>query len=212
MSAIRNVCVYCGSSAGADARFGEAAEALGRALAAEGVGLVYGGAGDGLMGRLARVDARRRRLCDRRDPELSHPQGTCADRRPRIDRRRGYARTQAADVRSRRRFRGAAGRGRHARGTGRADDLGAAQPPREADPDRQYRPASGARCSRSSPTCMSKASFAKASICAIWWPKESRTCCRCCAPPPNAARPTANLRTPSLLATCNGEAPQGATC
>ncbi len=54
MSAIRNVCVYCGSSAGADPRFGEAAEALGRALAAEGVGLVYGGGGDGLMGRLAR--------------------------------------------------------------------------------------------------------------------------------------------------------------
>jgi uncharacterized protein (TIGR00730 family) len=55
MSAIRNVCVYCGSSAGADARFGDAAEALGRALAAEGVGLVYGGGGDGLMGRLARA-------------------------------------------------------------------------------------------------------------------------------------------------------------
>ena len=54
MSAIRNVCVYCGSSEGADPRFGEAAEALGRALAAEGVGLVYGGGGDGLMGRLAR--------------------------------------------------------------------------------------------------------------------------------------------------------------
>ena len=54
MSAIRNVCVYCGSSDGNDARFGEAAEALGRALAAEGVGLVYGGGGDGLMGRLAR--------------------------------------------------------------------------------------------------------------------------------------------------------------
>jgi uncharacterized protein (TIGR00730 family) len=54
MSAIRSVCVYCGSSAGNDARFGDAAEALGRALAAEGVGLVYGGGGDGLMGRLAR--------------------------------------------------------------------------------------------------------------------------------------------------------------
>ena len=54
MSAIRNVCVYCGSSAGDDARFGEAAEALGRTLAAEGVGLVYGGGGEGLMGRLAR--------------------------------------------------------------------------------------------------------------------------------------------------------------
>src|SRR5271154_2659552 len=53
MSTIRNVCVYCGSSAGSDARVGDAAEALGRALAAEGVGLVYGGGGDGLMGRLA---------------------------------------------------------------------------------------------------------------------------------------------------------------
>jgi uncharacterized protein (TIGR00730 family) len=54
MSAIRNVCVYCGSSAGDDARFGDAAEELGRALAAEGIGLVYGGGGEGLMGRLAR--------------------------------------------------------------------------------------------------------------------------------------------------------------
>ena len=55
MSAIRNVCVYCGSSAGNDPRLAEAAEALGRALAVEGVGLVYGGGGDGLMGRLARA-------------------------------------------------------------------------------------------------------------------------------------------------------------
>jgi uncharacterized protein (TIGR00730 family) len=55
MSAIRNVCVYCGSGDGADERFGEAAEALGRAFAAEGVGLVYGGGGEGLMGRLARA-------------------------------------------------------------------------------------------------------------------------------------------------------------
>lgn len=54
MSAIRNVCVYCGSSNGNDARFGDAAEELGRALAAGGVGLVYGGGGEGLMGRLAR--------------------------------------------------------------------------------------------------------------------------------------------------------------
>ncbi len=54
MNAIRNVCVYCGSSDGADARFGAAAEELGRTLAIEGVGLVYGGGGEGLMGRLAR--------------------------------------------------------------------------------------------------------------------------------------------------------------
>src|SRR5271163_3585184 len=55
MSAIRNVCVYCGSSGGNDPRFADAAEALGRGLAAEGVGLVYGGGGEGLMGRLARA-------------------------------------------------------------------------------------------------------------------------------------------------------------
>jgi len=54
MSTIRNVCVYCGSSDGADARFAEAAEELGRTLAAERIGLVYGGGGEGLMGRLAR--------------------------------------------------------------------------------------------------------------------------------------------------------------
>ena len=55
MSAIRNVCVYCGSSGGNDPRFADAAEALGRGLATEGVGLVYGGGGEGLMGRLARA-------------------------------------------------------------------------------------------------------------------------------------------------------------
>jgi uncharacterized protein (TIGR00730 family) len=54
MSAIRNVCVYCGSSDGDDVRFGDAAEELGRTLAAGGIGLVYGGGGEGLMGRLAR--------------------------------------------------------------------------------------------------------------------------------------------------------------
>src|SRR5271165_3678184 len=56
---------------------------------------------------------------------------------------------------------------------------------------------------------MSKASSAKASSCVTWWRKESRTCCRCCAPPRNAGRPIANLKAPALLATCNGEAPQG---
>jgi hypothetical protein len=54
MQEIRDVCVYCGSSEGRNPRFAEAAEALGRALAAEDVGLVYGGGADGLMGRVAR--------------------------------------------------------------------------------------------------------------------------------------------------------------
>jgi uncharacterized protein (TIGR00730 family) len=53
MSTIRNICVYCGSSLGADSRFAEAADALGAAMAKAGVGLVFGGGEDGLMGRLA---------------------------------------------------------------------------------------------------------------------------------------------------------------
>jgi uncharacterized protein (TIGR00730 family) len=55
MNAIRNVCVYCGSGSGADPRFAEAADALGRSLAEAGLGLVYGGGGEGLMGRVARA-------------------------------------------------------------------------------------------------------------------------------------------------------------
>jgi hypothetical protein len=53
MSTIKNICVYCGSSLGADPRFAEAADALGAAMAAAGIGLVFGGGEDGLMGRLA---------------------------------------------------------------------------------------------------------------------------------------------------------------
>ncbi len=53
MSKIQNICVYCGSSSGTDSRFGQAADALGAAMARAGVGLVFGGGEDGLMGRLA---------------------------------------------------------------------------------------------------------------------------------------------------------------
>jgi uncharacterized protein (TIGR00730 family) len=55
MSAIRNVCVYCGSGSGNDPAFAEAAETFGRILALEEIGLVYGGGGDGLMGQLAQA-------------------------------------------------------------------------------------------------------------------------------------------------------------
>lgn len=51
---IRNICVYCGSSAGADPIYLEAARALGRELAKARIGLVFGGGGTGLMGALAR--------------------------------------------------------------------------------------------------------------------------------------------------------------
>ncbi|MFZ3181322.1 MAG: TIGR00730 family Rossman fold protein [Methylocystis silviterrae] len=55
MREIKNVCVYCGSSIGADPRHTAAARALGVALARAGVGLVYGGGAIGLMGVLAKA-------------------------------------------------------------------------------------------------------------------------------------------------------------
>lgn len=54
MTRIRNVCVFCGSSAGARPGHLEAAESFGRMLARAGVGLVYGGGDIGLMGAVAR--------------------------------------------------------------------------------------------------------------------------------------------------------------
>jgi len=50
---IHRVCVFCGSSSGAVPDFAELAERLGALLAARRLGLVYGGASVGLMGRLA---------------------------------------------------------------------------------------------------------------------------------------------------------------
>jgi uncharacterized protein (TIGR00730 family) len=54
MIIVRNVCVYCGSSDGNDPCFGQAADQLGSAIAAAGIGLVFGGGDTGLMGRVAR--------------------------------------------------------------------------------------------------------------------------------------------------------------
>ena len=207
MSAIRNICVYCGSSAGSDARFADAADALGRALAAEGVGLIYGGGGEGLMGRLARSTLAAGGYVTGDHPKLPHPQGTCPDRGPRDDCRRGHARPQAGNVRSRRRLRCAAGWGRHARGAGRADDLGAAQSAHEAHPHRQYRRLLAAFARALRPYAYRRLHSRRLRY-ALSRRRGSRTCCRCCAPPPSGGRPTADRWTPSLLATYNGEAPQ----
>jgi uncharacterized protein (TIGR00730 family) len=51
---LQTVCVYCGSGAGQNPAFAEAARALGETLAAAGIGLVYGGGDLGLMGIVAR--------------------------------------------------------------------------------------------------------------------------------------------------------------
>ena len=50
---IARVCVFCGSSPGANPAYGALAARFGRQLVAEGLGLVYGGASVGLMGQLA---------------------------------------------------------------------------------------------------------------------------------------------------------------
>ena len=52
---VRSICVYCGSSPGHNPAFVAAARGLGRAMAAAGVGLVYGGGGLGLMGEIAKT-------------------------------------------------------------------------------------------------------------------------------------------------------------
>lgn len=53
VSEIQRVCVYCASSSGTNPAIQAATRALGQRLAAEGLGLVYGGGSVGLMGLLA---------------------------------------------------------------------------------------------------------------------------------------------------------------
>ena len=50
---MKKVCVFCGANPGANPAYAEAAKALGYAIAARGMGLVYGGGKVGLMGVVA---------------------------------------------------------------------------------------------------------------------------------------------------------------
>lgn len=50
---MKRICVFCGANAGSCPVFADAARALGAALAARGLGLVYGGGNVGLMGTVA---------------------------------------------------------------------------------------------------------------------------------------------------------------
>lgn len=50
---LRRIAVFCGSRGGANAAYTESAQVLGAALAARQIGLIYGGGGVGMMGRLA---------------------------------------------------------------------------------------------------------------------------------------------------------------
>ncbi|MEP9318574.1 TIGR00730 family Rossman fold protein [Pseudomonas sp. LABIM340] len=50
---LRSICIFCGASPGATPIYQEAAEALGRHLAENGIQLIYGGGAVGLMGMVA---------------------------------------------------------------------------------------------------------------------------------------------------------------
>lgn len=50
---IRRICVFCGSNSGSDPAYVDAARQLGRLLARDGIGVVYGGGSVGLMGEVA---------------------------------------------------------------------------------------------------------------------------------------------------------------
>jgi uncharacterized protein (TIGR00730 family) len=54
LSGMKAICVFCGSNPGRGSAYVEQAENLGRLLATEGITVVYGGAGVGTMGALAR--------------------------------------------------------------------------------------------------------------------------------------------------------------
>jgi uncharacterized protein (TIGR00730 family) len=52
-NATKRICVFCGSNTGVRPAYADAAASVGRALAENGIGLVYGGGNIGLMGVLA---------------------------------------------------------------------------------------------------------------------------------------------------------------
>ena len=53
MSEIRSICVYCGSSRGRSDIYMNAGQKLGRSIAEAGLGLIYGGGTNGIMGAVA---------------------------------------------------------------------------------------------------------------------------------------------------------------
>jgi len=55
MNSIKKICIFCGSSAGANGLYVDAARRVGREMASRRIGLVYGGGGIGLMGAAARA-------------------------------------------------------------------------------------------------------------------------------------------------------------
>ena len=54
MNTIKTICVYCGSGPGTKPHFLQSAVHLGKIMAENGIGLVYGGGSIGLMGAVAK--------------------------------------------------------------------------------------------------------------------------------------------------------------
>ena len=143
----QNVCVYCGSGPGTNPHFVEAATDFGKILAENRISLVYGGGSLGLMGAIADIRAGSWRHRHRHHPGIP---GRARARSTRVQEMivtPRHARAQAADVRALGCLRRPARRHRHAGGTGRAADLGAA---RRVTPSRSCScniDSSGSRCS-----------------------------------------------------------------
>jgi len=54
MSSIKSICIYCGSQAGTEPEFSQAAITLGKALAQNNIRLIYGGGSRGIMGAVSK--------------------------------------------------------------------------------------------------------------------------------------------------------------
>lgn len=55
MSDLKSLCVFCGSSPGNDPRYADSARSLGRLLGEQGIHLVFGAGGVGIMGSVAQA-------------------------------------------------------------------------------------------------------------------------------------------------------------
>ena len=75
MPSLKSIAVFCGSSLGADTAYAQAAESLGQLLAAEKIGLVYGGGNIGLMGETGDGGVGGGRACDGGDSEVFDGEG-----------------------------------------------------------------------------------------------------------------------------------------
>ena len=71
LTAIRSLCVYCGSWSGTEPTLEEFARTFGSACAARGIELIYGGGGIGLMGTVAEAALDGRRTSHRHHPALA---------------------------------------------------------------------------------------------------------------------------------------------